>query len=75
MGPDLAIRSTILLNFLFGSQLRPVGASPESAWAQVKNSAVQGPFPTDRLHVATYLDVREFSHGYKLCCASWLQGR
>lgn len=74
MGPDLAIRSTILLNCLFGSQLRPVGASPESAWAWVKNSTVQGPFPTDRLRAATCLDAREFSHGYELHCASWLQG-
>jgi len=74
MGPGLAIRSTILLN-CFGSQLRPVGASPESAWAWVKNSMVQRPFPTARLHAATCLDVRDFRHGYKLHCASWLPGR
>lgn len=64
MGPDFTIRSTRLLNCLFGSQLRPVGASPESACAWVKGSTVQGPFPTDHLCAATCLDVREFSHGY-----------
>ncbi|KAK4823519.1 hypothetical protein QYF61_003028 [Mycteria americana] len=37
--------------------LRPVGASPESAWAWVKDSTVQGPFPIDSLHAATCLDL------------------